>query len=78
MCLITQAINKRASDNYNRIKNMKSRKAFNEAHPQLNEAQLKSAYQMVEIEGWELHIEPTFILTKDDRVLTLREDGCAL
>ena len=57
---------------------MKTRKAFNEAHPQLNEAQQQSAYQMVEIEGWELHIEPTFILTKDGRVLTLREDGCAL
>jgi len=66
---------------YNRIKNMKTRKAFNEAHPQLNEAQQQSAYHMTQIDGWEISIEePTYTitLTKEGRTLTLQENGCAL
>ena len=81
MCNLTNLINQRASDNYNRIKTMKTRKAFTEAHPELNQQQLKSAYQMVEIEGWQLTIsEPTFkaTLTKDGKQLTLKENGNAL
>jgi len=44
MCSITDQINQRASDNYNRITNMKTRKAFNQAYPQLTARQQSSAY----------------------------------
>jgi len=60
---------------------MKSRDNFNKQYPELNPEQQQAAYLLVEIDGWELTIsEPTFkaTLTKDDKVLTLREDGCAL
>ena len=78
MCQITDAINKRATENYNR---MKTRKAFNEQHPELNAAQQQAAYMLCEIDGWELNIsEPTFqtTLTKDGRTLTLDQKGNAL
>ena len=60
---------------------MKTRKAFNAAHPELNTAQQQAAYMLVEIDGWELTIsEPTFqtTLTKDGRTLTLDQKGNAL
>ena len=60
---------------------MKTRKAFNEQHPELNAQQQQAAYMLVEIDGWELNIsEPTFktTLTKDGRTLTLDQKGNAL
>ena len=81
MCRLTDQINARSRANYNRIKTMKTRKAFNEAHPELNTAQQQAAYMLCEIDGWELNIsEPTFqtTLTKDGRTLTLDQKGNAL
>ena len=81
MCLITDQINQRASDNYNRITNMKTRKAFNQAYPQLTARQQSSAYMLSQLEGWRINIdEPTYkvTLTKDGKVLTLHENGNAL
>ena len=81
MCSITDQINQRASDNYNRITNMKTRKAFNEAYPQLTARQQSSAYMLSQIDGWRINIdEPTYkvTLTKDGKVLTLHENGNAL
>ena len=81
MCSITDQINQRASDNYNRITNMKTRKAFNQAYPQLNARQQSSAYMLSQIDGWRINIdEPTYkvTLTKDGKVLTLHENGNAL
>jgi hypothetical protein len=81
MCSITNLINQRASDNYNRIKTMKTRKAFNEAYPQLTARQQSSAYMLSQIDGWSITIdEPTYkvTLTKDGKVLTLHENGNAL
>jgi len=81
MCNITNLINQRASDNYKRITTMKTRKAFNEAHPQLNEAQQQSAYMLSEIDGWSLDISETaykVTLSKEGKILTLDEKGNAL
>ena len=81
MCSITDQINQRASDNYNRIQNMKTRKAFNQAYPQLTARQQSSAYMLSQLEGWRINIdEPTYkvTLTKDGKVLTLHENGNAL
>jgi len=81
MCSITDQINQRASDNYNRITNMKTRKAFNQAYPQLTARQQSSAYMLSQLEGWRINIdEPTYkvTLTKDGKVLTLHENGNAL
>ena len=75
MCKITEAINLRAQENYNRIQNMKTKEKFSQLHQGLNAAQLQAAYQLSEIDGFTVVGR---IAKKDGLTLHLHENGNAL
>ena len=54
---------------------MKTKQQFDQYHPELNKAQLTTAYHLVEVADWRMH---GLTLTKNGINLTLTQEGNAL